>query len=241
MHEDRSATSELEEKEHPSAGRERYDPRPLGLALAIYLIAQAGVLFFAVSPGADSSRFIAFAERLRSEAFFDVLRSEEDHPGYPLFLYGIFSVARWMGIDSASHLLLLAELASVAAGTLILILIHRTLASLSGPRAAAAATFSLALLPRPLWIFADVLSDPLHALFWVAGACAALVGLRDCRVRPFVVAGLFGALAYAIRPEALTLLATILCALVMVALHPESRRAWGMGRLVSAGGAVAGL
>lgn len=224
----------------PNVGRGVGFGLGLALALAVFLAAEGWVIATAVAPAHDSRRFIAYAERIGTAPLLDVLRSEFDHPGYPLVLAGVFRIGRAIGLAAPYDLLLLARLFSVACGGTILILVCRTMRDFSNARVALAATFSLALLPRPLWVFADVLSDPLHALLWIAGALCAARGLERRQLRPFAGCAIFGALAYTVRVDALTLPAAVCGALLLCALLPGMRRSFGLGRLFAAGAIVLG-
>lgn len=90
-------------------------------------------------------------------------------------------------------------------------------------RAAMIAAAIAALLPLHVWLSVDVMSDELHAAFYVAGALAML---SAARVRGAALAGLCGGLAFLTRPEgAAVWLATVLLIASQVGRRGAPRRA----------------
>ena len=63
----------------------------------LYLLVHVYVISFAICPTRDGARFLAFADRLESESWLEVLPSREEHPAYPVLLYISGGVAKTMG------------------------------------------------------------------------------------------------------------------------------------------------
>ena len=190
---------------------------------AAHIAVQASIISGTVTPARDGARYMTYALRLEEEPWKQVLRTSVDHPGYPVFISCALAAGRVAGIESPRARIVVAQAATSLAGLAFLLLSFSVLRRLWGTIAAWAATFSLAVLPRPAWTFADILSDPLHAALWMAAVLAFLRGLETRRAVPFLLAGALTGAAYWVRVDAVALAAAALSTLVLVA----PARGWG--------------
>ncbi len=193
--------------------RSRSLPLPaalLSIALA-HVAVQSHVITAMLCPARDGARYVKYALRLEEEREpLAVLRSSDDHPGYPLLLHGAFRAAKTLGIESPANRIRVAQLVTSASGLLLAFASYFACRRLWGGLAAWVATFSLVTLARPAQTFADVLSDAPHALFWTVSLLCALRGLERGRARWFALAGLASTLAYWVRVDAVALGAAVL-------------------------------
>lgn len=175
-----------------------------------HVAVQSHLVTAMLCPARDGARYIQYALRLEEErAPLNVLRTSDDHPGYPLMLRGAYWTAAQVGIDSPAARIRIAQLVSSASGLLFAFFAYLACRKLWGELAAWVAAFSLVTLARPAQTFADVLSDTPHALFWTASFLCILRGLDSSRSRWLAAAGLLGALAYWTRVDAVALVAAV--------------------------------
>src|SRR5262249_50398537 len=79
----------------------------LGLALRVWVIARAEVA------ARDSIGFIRYALRLEREPFFDVIKTAEQPPGYPLIVMFVsWPVRAWTGEVNCDTMVLSAQVAN---------------------------------------------------------------------------------------------------------------------------------
>ncbi len=82
---------------------------PLAVILTVYVAVQAYVIGHSVIPARDGSRYLRFALRLETEPWRDVLRTEVDHPGYPVAAYTAFRLGDAVGLTPQRPVYLFSE------------------------------------------------------------------------------------------------------------------------------------
>ncbi len=197
-----------------------------------------------VGPARDGVRYFGYANALATEALTDVSRRERDHPGYPLFLAGVFGVGRSVGIDSPRGRVRLAQIATAAIGAIgvgfAFLFALRTWAF----GVAVTGCLAYVLLPRPLWQTSDVLSDPLYATLALGAAWLfVLAAEREgwSRARGFAVCGLVASAAYWVRFDAIVCLAALVASLVILSPRIEGTGRGVVGRLRDVGALLGGF
>lgn len=170
----------------------------------------------------DGIGFIEFASRLRQESWSEVLNTTDQHPLYPLH---IFSVAR-LYEQFLPHTMtcydweFCAHLANFTAGLLLAIPMYFLGKRLGGWSIGFTGALLFQVLPVPVRITVDTLSEGTYLLLTVTALWAALRGLDTKHLRWFLLAGVFGGLAYLTRPEGVLVpLCTVLALLGL--------RSWG--------------
>ncbi|MBK8913966.1 MAG: hypothetical protein IPM64_05055 [Phycisphaerales bacterium] len=163
-------------------------------------------------PSRDGVTFLRHAEAIALDAGA-ALRDRElvQHPLFPLLIagLGVSLPAVPPAPDNPEHLLRTGQVVSLLSGAAVIMLcagLSRRVAALLMPEASAAAHrlaglwggLIAVLLPLNTWLSADVMSDQLHAAFYLACLSVALHG--PCP-RAGLASGLFGGLAFLTRPE----------------------------------------
>lgn len=211
------------------------------LAMAMPCVSRDGALFswFARDLGAYGPALLAPP----SEASLPVY---EQHPLFPMLLLGAQRVLRVLNFEDAPGTWIIAgQVINVVVGVAIVGLCGALGAALAAylfprsarpdaPRPADVGVWCgllAALLPMGAWLSADVMSDSLHAAFYLGGLLALLFALRWPLA---AVAGICGGLAFLTRPEG----AAVLAAGVSVLL--ARRRTLGVAGLSAGGAALVG-
>lgn len=210
-------------------GSPRFDRRDvLCIALLILLgLAVKGWLFIRMEILArDGVGYIRFAARLDQEPWSVVLRSEQQHPLYPITVNLTHRLLAGPGLisDSAVDWQSAAQAASLICGLLLVVPMFLLARFFYESRVAFWATLTFQVLPVPAQITCDTLSEALFLLTSVTALLAAVVGLERRHPGAFLAAGICGGLAYLTRPEAVVVL--ILAGLLVLTL--QLRPAWRM-------------
>ncbi len=222
--------------------------RLLWLAVGIIVVAAGWrAVIAATMPciARDSVTFCEYARDLGNEGWAYLRRpTTHQHPLFPLTVLATQRLGRVLGVAdspltwqrSGQVVAGLAGLALVLlAGLLTRRLVRRVELPIDPNAAAVGALALAALLPLNIWLSAEVMSDQLHAAFYLLGAWAML---RLERTRSAALCGVAGALAYLTRPEGLVVILAALAALVALRI-PWRRRLLGMFTLLAAFGVCA--
>ncbi len=222
--------------------------RLLWLAVGIIVVAAAWrTMVAAMMPciARDSVTFCQYARDLGDEGWAYLRRpTTHQHPLFPLTVLASQRLTRALGAaDGPMTWQRSGQVAAGIAGLAIVLLaglltrrLARRLELPIDPNAAAVAALALAaLLPLNVWLSAEVMSDQLHAAFYLLGAWAML---RIEHIRSAVLCGVAGALAYLTRPEGLVVILAGLAALVALRITWR-RRLLGMLTLLAAFGVCA--
>ncbi|HVS39577.1 MAG TPA: glycosyltransferase family 39 protein [Gemmataceae bacterium] len=185
----------------------------------------------------DSIGYIHIAWRMEHGDWLRVIPASPQHPGYPVALLAASVPARLFFPQDLPYAMQLgAQLASAAAGVLLVAPLYWLGRQLFGPRAAFGAVLIFQCLPCSGRILADGLSEGVFLLFAITALAAAMHALRSGSVRVFAVAGAAGALAYLTRPEGLLIPAVAGLMLLAMQFIPVWRRPWR--RVLACGGAL---
>jgi hypothetical protein len=204
----------------------------LGLAVRVWVIARTEV------PARDSIGFIRYALRLESESFFDVIRTAEQPPGYPLAVMLVsWPVRAWTGEVSCDTMALSAQLANALMAVLSIPFMFLLGRELCDKRIGWLAAGMFLLLPAWVKLTSDGLSEGAF-LFWLS--LTVWLGARALRTPTtfrFLLCGLTAGCGYLTRPEGLELAAAIGAILIMRQGAPAWRQRWR--RLVPQAAALA--
>jgi len=199
---------------------------PLLSVAVVYAAVHATLISGKLCPSRDGTRYLKYALRLETEPWKEVFRTSVDHPGYPVFLSLVFSAARTLGLSSPAEEILLSEGCTALVGLIFVVVAFAVLKRLWGLIPAWGGMLSFVLLPRPAWVFSDVLSDSLHALFWMSSAAMVLRGIELGSPSRLFAAGILAALAYWVRVDALTLLSSVAIASLSIFLTKPGDGVW---------------
>lgn len=178
----------------------------LTLLTLVVVLPRLLVIERSVAPARDALRFVHAAQIMETVPFARAAREIECHPLYPATLLR----AKWIytavtGADGPDAWIRAGELWSVACFTCFLLTAYGAGTCLWNGRIAFWGCLATAALPRPMSYSVDVLSDNLHAVFWMG--CVGLLAWNWRRPATWkgIGAGVAAGLAYWTRLEGLTL------------------------------------
>jgi hypothetical protein len=151
----------------------------------------------------DGVGYIQFAARLGKEPCGEVLRSEQQHPLYPLCILTAHQLLRHLTSNEADCLAwqTSAQLANLLGGVLLALPMFLMGRDLFDRRVGFWGALLFQILPVPARVTADSLSEGTY-LLWVAWAMyLAIRGLQTRNPPWFLLCGAAGAFAYLVRPE----------------------------------------
>ena len=185
----------------------------------------------------DSISYIHIAWRMEHDDWLKVLPAAPQHPGYPIALLAAsVPTCALFPNDLPYAMQLAAQLASAAAGVLLVVPLYWLGRELFSARAAFGAVLIFQCLPCSGRILADGLSEGVFLLFAVTALAAAMYGLRSGSIVSFAAAGAAGGLAYLTRPEGLLIPAAAGVVLLGMQLFAAWRRPWR--RVLACGAAL---
>jgi 4-amino-4-deoxy-L-arabinose transferase-like glycosyltransferase len=157
----------------------------------------------ALLPAQDGLKFVRIARAFQTRPWADVVRDSDQHPLYPALVAlaePAVSAVTGRGPDAwRVSAQLVAALASVA----LLIPLHGLSRALFGPRVADLAALGFVLLPLPMAVGHDTLSDSLALAAFLAALRLGLEALRGTSWKPSIACGLAAGLGFLARPEVL--------------------------------------
>lgn len=194
----------------------------VGLAVKSWLFLRTEVL------ARDGVGYIRFAASLHQEPWPNVLRSEQQHPLYPIAVavtHELFLAANIV-TDSPIGWQSSAQAVSLICGLLLAVPMFFLARRLFGSRVAFWATLTFQVLPVPAQITTDTLSEGLFLLASASALLAAVIGLERRYTWAFAITGIFGGLAYLTRPEGAILIALAALMVLWLQISPTQRMPW---------------
>lgn len=200
--------------------------------LALVILLSAGIrtwlIWHTSVPARDGIGFIRYAWQLQHAPWRDVVRENAHPPGYPLTILAVSMPARHL-IDGSEPLVMQmsAQAASCVAGILLVIPMFLLGRDLFNRRVGIGAAFLFQLLPVPVRITSDALSESVFLLLIVTALVCAVRAMRSRSPWAFAACGVLSALAYLTRPEGILVAVctgTILLVGQAVPLWRRSRR-----------------
>jgi hypothetical protein len=175
----------------------------------------------------DSIGFIRQAWRLREQPLQDVLRSSEQHPGYPMMVVAVsWPVRQIVDGSDAARMQLSAQLTSAIAGALLVIPMFFLGKAHFNRSVGFWAALLFQVLPTSSRVMADGLSEGTFLLFAATGLWLGVIGLRGRSKVLFGLAGLAGGFAYLTRPEGAAVVAATGTVLLGMQVKKTWRRSW---------------
>jgi Dolichyl-phosphate-mannose-protein mannosyltransferase len=185
----------------------------------------------------DSIGYIRIAWQLEHGDWREVLPRSPQHPAYPLTVLAVsLPVRHYLHADLPAAMQLSAQLAGALAAVLLVVPMFFLGRRLFDRRVAFGACLLFQCLPASGRVMADGLSDALFLLFATSALWLALVALAGRSWAAFALTGLFGGLAYLVRPEGVLIVGATGLVLLAGQLRPASRRPWK--RVLTAGAAL---
>lgn len=183
-------------------------PNPDVWRLAVLVVVAAAVHWWVVANTAvtarDSIGFARYAFALNDRNWTEVLRSEAHPPGYPLAVLAAFKLTQlfgWSGPET-EQILFASQLASSAAGVLIVFPVYLLGRRVFGPAVGFWGGLLLQLLPVFARDTADGLSDGPFLLCSLSALAVGVGAFNRTLMWPgLLLCGLASGLAYLVRPE----------------------------------------
>jgi hypothetical protein len=228
------------------AGRERASGRAawadLGCLAALAVLAaalHAWQIAHTEVASRDSISYIRMAWQLEHNDWREVLPHSPQHPAYPLAVLAVsLPVRHFLPADLPTAMQRSAQLAGALAAVLLVVPMYFLGRRLFDRRVTFWSCLLFQCLPASGRVMADGLSDALFLLFATSGLWLALVALAGRSRTAFALTGLFGGLAYLVRPEGVLIVGAAGLVLLAGQLRAASRRPW---KGVFAAGAVLSL
>jgi hypothetical protein len=179
------------------------------LLLALSAVVHVWLVSHTTVPARDAIGFARQAMNLgRPATFVDAVKNPENKqpPGYALTVLAAAAVVREVyAAPVPEQMLLAAQVASSAAGILLVIPMYLVGRMLFGRFAAFAGAALFQVLPVPAHVTADGLTEALYLLCAVSAVGCAAAGLRKRSTAFLLAGGVFTGLTYLVRPEGLIL------------------------------------
>ena len=197
--------------------------RPL---FAIIVLASAlHVLGIARSalPAQDGLKFLRIARAFQTQPWSDVVRSSDQHPLYPALVAVIEPVVSLVVRRGPDAWRVAAQLVSALAAVALLIPLHGLTKTLFNSRIADLAVLGFVLLPLPMAVGHDTLSDPLALCAFVTALRLGVSAPQNGGWRSAIACGLVAGVGFLARPEVLVVpLAVVVTGGSRVALNLPS-------------------
>lgn len=156
-----------------------------------------------ILPAQDGLKFLKIAAAFQVRPWPDVVRGTDQHPLYPaLVALTEPAAAVFLGRGSETWRIA-AQVVAAAAAVVLLVPLHGLARALFGGRVADLAALGFVLLPLPMAIGHDTLSDSLGLLACVLALRLGVSALGSGRWEPAVGCGLVAGLGFLARPEVL--------------------------------------
>jgi 4-amino-4-deoxy-L-arabinose transferase-like glycosyltransferase len=180
------------------------------LALAAALHA-AGIARTSL-PAQDGLKFIRVARAFQTQPWTDVVRGSDQHPLYPALVALAEPVVALVSGHSPTTWRITAQVVAAAASLALLFPLHGLTRRLFGPRVAGLAALGFVLLPLPMAVGHDTLSDSLALLCGLLALRLGLAALASGGWLPAVGCGVVAGFGYLTRPEVLVVPAAVVAA-----------------------------
>jgi hypothetical protein len=174
--------------------------------LALVILLSAGIrtwlIWHTSVPARDGIGFIRYAWQLQHRPWREVVRENAHPPGYPLVVLALSLPVRHLIPGSEPLVMQLsAQAASGLAAILLVIPTFLLGRDLFNRRVGIGAAFLFQLLPVPVRITSDALSEGVFLLLIVTALVVAVRAMRRRSPSAFAASGVLSALAYLTRPE----------------------------------------
>ena len=195
--------------------RYRDHGRRILLLLLLAVLVQSWMVARNDIPAQDSLVFLRFARQFQHQPFWDTLRSNSQHPLFPIFIWLFHHVfGGCLGSDANAWI---RSAQCVAAIATIVLAVPMYLAGLrlGGAELATSATAVFTVLPLTARMGADALADSTYLLFMLVACWSSIEFLLTHRLCWAAIAGTATGFAFLARPESLVLPLAVAVTLVL--------------------------
>jgi hypothetical protein len=218
------------------------DGRWLLLLFVLVVPVRAWLLYNTEVAARDSIGYIRYALQFEEKPWGDVVRSFDQHPGYPMAIWLVSLPVRAVAGTTPDVMVLCGQLVSALAAVLLVLPTFYLGKTLWNAPVGFGGALLLQWLPVSGQHLSDGLSESLFLLFVASALLFAAWGLERLGLTHLALSGTFAGLAYLTRPEGvLTLLAAgaVLLGMQLCAARRHPWRMWTAGALALAAPAVA--
>ena len=175
------------------------------LLLALVLPLRVWLLCNTTVTARDSITFIHYAHKLDTEPWIDVLKSEHQHPGFPVAVWLVGKPLQAFWGKTAETMQLAAQLVSLAVASLLLALVvmFRLAARLRDRSAGLCGALLFQFFPGSGHHLSDGISEGLFLLCFATSLWLFVRGAQCRRIVDFALGGAGVGFAYLTRPEGL--------------------------------------
>lgn len=203
------------------------DVRLLAILVLVGGAVHAWLIGHTVVLARDGVDFLHFEWRLEHDAWATVLRSEGQHPGYPLAVMALSTPLRHLlHRDDSNAMALYAQLTSALAACLLVIPMYYLGRELFNRRVAFWTALVFQCLPLSGRATSDALSE---GLFLLLVACSLLLCARSLKsgsLWGFAMTGVCGGVAYLVRPEGVLVVMAAALAIASAQFMSAWRISW---------------
>jgi 4-amino-4-deoxy-L-arabinose transferase-like glycosyltransferase len=174
--------------------------------LAIVLLAAALHTFGiarSILPAQDGLKYVKIARAFQVHPWADVVRGTDQHPLYPALVALAEPVVAAFAGQGPDTWRIAAQLVSALAALALLVPLHGLARRLFGDRVANLTALGFVLLPLPMTVGHDTLSDSLALFAFALALRLGLESLDSERWEPAVGCGVVAGLGFLARPEVL--------------------------------------
>lgn len=177
--------------------------RPLLILLCIAVILDILTLSRSLLISKDSVIYIRYAQTLDNH-FFETIKNEYQHPGYPLLIRGLYAIVHsWLPEATLKSWIFSAQIAAVICHWTGICCFYTIGRNLVCPQHAFYCTLIFLFLPLPASLAIDALSDWPHLMFLLACLVFLIRGMKKSNLWDYSASGFLAGLGYLVRPEAL--------------------------------------
>lgn len=203
------------------------DWRWLALLVVLVVPLRAWLLWNTEVMARDSVGFIRYALNFDEQSWGTVLRSFDQHPGYPAAIWLVSAPVRaWAGGVTPESMQLSAQLVSALAAVLLLVPMFYLGKAMWDARVGFGGALLFQYLPLSGHHLSDGMSESLFVLWISCGLLCAVRAVQSGRLRWFAACGVTTGLGYLTRPEGGIVLAAAGLALLVVQWRAAWRRPW---------------
>lgn len=216
----------------PAADLQSSDPRAdwkcLLVLLALIVPLRVWLLYNTEVAARDSIGFIRYALDFENpnKSWAQVVNSYDQHPGFPFCVWLMSVPVRAVAGLDPDTMRLSAQLVSVLAALLLIPPLYFLGKELFDRQIGFWGTLIFQYLPTSGHLLSDGISEALYLLQLVTALWFAARAMRTASVRDFAACGLFGGLAYLVRPEGAIVVLALGLAWCAKQVLPAGRCGW---------------
>jgi hypothetical protein len=198
----------------------------IAMLLLLSVAIHAWLIRHTVVPARDGIDFLHYAWRLQHDPWPNVVRTEGQHPGYPLAVLALSAPWRSAAAEDCNAMARYAQVVNALASCLLVVPMFLLGRHLFDRQVGFWAALLFQCLPVSARATSDALSEGLFLLIVAMALLAAVHSLKSRSLVGFGVCGLFGGFAYLVRPEGVLVVLASALVLAVGQFVPAFRCPW---------------